>query len=138
MRKMEEDHGARLVRAMLGVLLGGVVALAACLVFLLVCSLGISGGWLREGLMYQLAVVGCVVGGFLGSVFAVKRCGSKALVVGLCTGGVFFLLLLTGGVLFFRQVSLEAGGVGLLCGALCGGAAAGILGAGPKKKRRKK
>lgn len=139
MRKMEEDQGARLVRAMVGVLLGGVVALAACLVFLLFCSVGISGGWVQEGLMYQLAVVGCVIGGFIGSVFAIRRCGSRALVVGLVTGAVFFLLLLTGGVLFFReQISLEMGGLGLLCGAMCGGAAAGILGAGPRKRKKQR
>lgn len=138
MRKMEEDQGARMVRAMANVLLGGVAALACALVFLFACSVGISAGWLREGLMYQLAVVSCVVGGFIGSMLAVRRCGSRALLVGLITGSVFFLLLLTGGVLFYQKMSMEAGGIGLLCGALCGGAAAGILGSKPKKKKRKK
>ena len=51
---------------------------------------------------------------------------------------VFFLLLLTVGVLLFESMSLEAGGLGLLCGGLCGGAAAGLMGSKPKKKRRKK
>ena len=138
MRKMEEDQGARMVRAMANVLLGGVVALASCLLFLFLCSIGISGGWLQEGLMYQMAVVGCVIGGFIGSIFAVRRCGSRALIVGLITGAVFFLLLLTGGVLFYQKMSIETGGLGLLCGALCGGAAAGILGFKPRKKKRKK
>lgn len=138
MRKTEEDQGAKLVKAMAGVLLGGVVALAVCLVFLFLCSVGISGGWLGEGLMYQMTVVGCVVGGFAGAVVAVGRCGSRALIVGLLTGGVFFLLLLSAGVLLFDSMSLENGGLGLLCGGLCGGAAAGILGRRPKKKKRKK
>ena len=138
MRKTEEDQGTRLVRAMTNILLGGVVALAVCLMFLFLCSIGISGGWLQEGLMYQMAVVSCVIGGFAGAMTAVRRCGSLALIVGLAVGAVFFLLLLTVGVLLFESMSLEAGGLGLLCGGLCGGAAAGLMGSKPKKKRRKK
>ena len=138
MRKTEEDQGTRLVRAMTTILLGGVVALAVCLMFLFLCSIGISGGWLQEGLMYQMAVVSCVIGGFAGAMTAVRRCGSRALIVGLAVGAVFFLLLLTVGVLLFESMSLEAGGLGLLCGGLCGGAAAGLMGSKPKKKRRKK
>ncbi|WP_094762431.1 TIGR04086 family membrane protein [Intestinimonas massiliensis (ex Afouda et al. 2020)] len=138
MRKTEEDQGTRLVRAMTNILLGGVVALAVCLMFLFLCSIGISGGWLQEGLMYQMAVVSCVIGGFAGAMTAVRRWGSRALIVGLAVGAVFFLLLLTVGVLLFESMSLEAGGLGLLCGGLCGGAAAGLMGSKPKKKRRKK
>ena len=138
MRKTEEDQGTRLVRAMTNILLSGVVALAVCLMFLFLCSIGISGGWLQEGLMYQMAVVSCVIGGFAGAMTAVRRCGSRALIVGLAVGAVFFLLLLTVGVLLFESMSLEAGGLGLLCGGLCGGAAAGLMGSKPKKKRRKK
>ena len=67
--------------------------------------------------------------------------GRRTLIVGLCTGAVLFLLLLTVGVLFFETMSVEQGGIGLLCGGLCGGAAAGLLGGGKrsggKKKRRK-
>ena len=138
MRKTEEDQGTRLARAMTNILLGGGVALAVCLMFLFLCSIGISGGWLQEGLMYQMAVVSCVIGGFAGAMTAVRRCGSRALIVGLAVGAVFFLLLLTVGVLLFESMSLEAGGLGLLCGGLCGGAAAGLMGSKPKKKRRKK
>ena len=75
---------------------------------------------------------------FAGGLLAVRRCGSRALIVGLTTGGVLFLLLLTIGALCFETVSLEAGGIGLLCGSLCGGAAAGILGGGGKKKPARK
>ena len=138
MRKTEEDQGSKLVRAMTGVLLGGVLALGVCLAFLLICSVGISAGWLQENLMYQLAVVGCVIGGFSGGVFTVQRWRTRALIAGLASGGVFFLLLLTAGLLLFESMSVEAGGLGLLSGALCGGAAAGILGTRPKKKKRRK
>ena len=138
MRKTEEDQGAKLVRAMTDVLLGGGLALVVCLVFLLICSVGISGGWVEEDLMYQLSVVGCVIGGFSGGIFAVRHSGARALIVGLASGGVFFLLILTAGVLLFEDMSIEAGGLGLLSGALCGGGAVGILGTRPKKKKRRK
>ena len=88
--------------------------------------------------MYQPSVVGCVIGGFSGGIFAVRHSGARALIVGLASGGVFFLLILTAGVLLFEDMSIEAGGLGLLSGALCGGAAAGILGTRPKKKKRRK
>ncbi len=81
--------------------------------------------------MYQLTIVGCA-GAFAGGLLAVRRCGSRALIVGLTTGGVLFLLLLTIGALCFETVS-GGGGIGLLCGSLCGGAAAGILGGGVRR-----
>ena len=82
-----------------------------------------------------------MLGGFCGGLLTVSRCGG-GLAAGLLTGAVLFLLVLTLGALCFRDVSLEAGGIGLLCGALCGGAAAGLVGSGSggskRKKRRKR
>ena len=140
MRKKEEDQRARLLRCAVGVLLGGLLALGVCLLFLLGASAAISGGLLDMDLTYQITIVGCVLGGFCGGVLAVGRCGG-GLAAGLLTGGVLFLLLLTLGALCFRDVNLEAGGIGLLCGSLCGGAAAGLVGGssgGKRKKRRKR
>lgn len=137
MKHMEEDQGARLVRCVLGVLLGGGVALLACFLFLLLASVGISNGWIGEQLMYQMTIVGCVIGGFSGGTAAIRHCRSRALIVGLLTGCVFFLILLTVGVLFFGPAAPEEG-LALLCGALCGGAAAGLLGGKrPARKKRK-
>ena len=116
MKKKEEEQSAKLIRCGMGLVLGGVAALAVCFVFLLVASAAISGGLAGEELMYQLTIVGCVLGAFAGGLLAVRRCGSRALIVGLTTGGV----------------------LGLLCGSLCGGAAAGILGGGGKKKPARK
>ena len=140
MRKKEEDQSARLIRCGLGVLLGGILALAICCLFLLSCSVAISSGAVGEGLGYQLTIVGCVLGGFGGGLFAVGQCGG-GLLTGLTVGGILFLLLLTIGALFFETMALEAGGIGLLCGGLCGGAAAGLLGhekGRPSRKKRRK
>ena len=138
MRKREEDQGAKAVRYLVGVILGGVAALIVCFLFLLAMSLCISRGVVSMDLMYQMTLVGCVLGAFAGGRLAVKRCGSRALIVGLAAGLVLFLLLLTVGVVGF-QAQLDAGGIGLFCSSLCGGAAAGLLGHGKagKKKRRK-
>ena len=138
MHKTEEDQGAKLVRVITGVLLGGVLALGVCLVFLFLCGVGASGGQLSEDLVDRMAIVGCVLGGFAGGLFAVRRCGSASLLAGLAAGAVLFLLLLTIGLLLFEGMSVEYGGLGLLSGALCGGAAAGLLGARPKKKKRRR
>ena len=138
MRKTEEDQGAKLVRVVTGVLLGGALALGVCVVFLFLCAVGVSGGWLSEDRMDRLAIVGCGGGGVAGGLFAVRRCGSGPLLAGLAAGGVLFLLLLTIGLLLFDGMSVEHGGLGLLSGSLCGGAAAGLLGARPKKKKRKR
>jgi putative membrane protein (TIGR04086 family) len=138
MRKNEEDHSARMVRWGVGVILGGVVALVVCMLVLLAASVGISRGVIGEDMTYQVTVAGCLLGGFAGGLFAVRRCAARSFAAGLAAGAVLFLLLLSVGVLFFDATSPGMGGVGLLCGALCGGAAAGLVGGGKPRTTRKK
>lgn len=138
MRKGEEDQGTILLRYGKAILIGGVVGFATCLLFLLLAALGVSRGLIGGELRYQLTVVGCVLGGFVGGMFAVRSCPARGLFVGLAVGCALFLLQLTLGLLIYKNASLENGGVGLLCGALCGGAAAGILGSGGRKTTKKK
>ena len=66
MGKREEDQGARLIRCGTGLLLGGMLALAVCCLFLLGCAAAVSGGLAGEELGYQFTIVGCVLGGRLG------------------------------------------------------------------------
>lgn len=136
MRK-EEDQGMRVLHAMGHILMGALIALAACVVFLLFASLGVSGGWLKEGLMGQLTVASCVVGALIGGLTAVGRHRSRGLVVGIAVGVCLFLMLLTVGYLWYGSVGLEQGGAAILIGCLCGGALAGLLGGSrsPKGKR---
>lgn len=137
MQRREEEQSAKLVRYLGNILLGGVLALLVCLAVLLLCAVGISSGWLNDRHMVQYTIAGCVIGCAVGGLFAVLRCQARTLLVGLAVGGVFFLLLLTVGLLFYPDMSMGERGVGLLCGALFGGALAGFLGGKPKKKRRK-
>lgn len=138
MRKGEEEQGAVLLRYGKAILVGGAVAFLTCVLFLLLASVGVSRGLIGSELRYQLTVVGCVLGGFAGGVFAVRSCRGRGLFVGVAVGGVLFLLQLTLGLLIYKDVSLESGGAGLLCGALCGGAAAGILSGGGRKSTKSK
>lgn len=137
MRKNEEEQGAKLIRFMSSILLGGVLALAICLTFLFLCSIGIAKGWVSNRFMVQYTLAGCVLGCLIGGMFAVLRCRTKTLLVGLGVGVVLFLLLLTIGLVFYPGMSVEKRGIGLLCACLFGGALAGLLGGKPKKKRRK-
>lgn len=137
MRKNEEEQGAKLIRFTGGIILGGVLALLVCLAILLICSVGISGGWMSDRHMMQYTLAGCVLGSLAGGMFAVLRCRTRTLLVGLGVGCVFFLLLLTIGFLFYPGISVETHGLGLLCASLAGGALAGLLGGKQKKKRRK-
>lgn len=138
MRKGEEDQGTMLLKYGKAILLGGAAAFLICLGFLLLAAVGISRGAIGAELRYQITVVGCVLGGFAGGLFAVRRCPGRGLFVGVAVGAVLFLLQLTLGLLIYNEISPESGGVGLLCGALCGGAAAGILGGGGKKSVKRK
>ena len=113
MKKKEEEQSAKLIRCGMGLVLGGVAALAVCFVFLLVASAAISGGLAGEELMYQLTIVGCVLGAFAGGLLAVRRCGSRALIVGLTTGGVLFLLLLTIGAPCAAELPPESWAAGV-------------------------
>lgn len=143
MRKSEDEQSAVLLQYGKSVLLGSLIGISACLVLLLVASVGISRGLLEAALSYQIVVVICVIGSFAGGVFAVRRCPARGLFVGVAVGTALFLLQLAAGLLLYDTLSLENGGVGLMCADLCGGAAAGILNGGgrrgtPKAKKRKK
>ena len=137
MRKTEEDQGAKLVRYMLGVLIGGAVSLVVCLLLLLLASVGISSGRLALAHKYQITMAASVVSTLIGGLIANKRCETQRLLVGLAVGAVYFLLLLTVGLLFF-DAQLQTGEIGLLCGSLFGGAVSGLLGGNAKKGKRRK
>lgn len=133
-RKNEEDQGTMLLRYGKAVLIGGGTAFAVGLVLLFLAAIGISRGLLEVSLRYQLTVVSCVLGSFVGGVLAVRSSPARGLFVGLAVGMVLFLVQLSLGLLLFEGFTLEGGGIGLLFGDLCGGAAAGILSGGGKRK----
>jgi len=140
MRKSEEAQGKNLVFYTAWVILGGVAALIVCLIILLVASVCIAKGMLREEYMHQIALVACVLGGIFGGHMAVKHCGARNLLVGVAAGLILFLILLTVGMLSGMLTDGGGGTIGTFFSCLCGGAVAGLLGSKgvkSKKKRRK-
>ncbi len=135
MKKSEDDQWG--LKAMTQVLIGGGIAVAVSFLVLFVCAIAISKGWISQDKSGWCSVAAAVISSFVGGIIAVSRCKGRSLIVGLLTGLVLFLILLTAGFLIYQSVALEEGGLPLGCGCLLGGALAGLFGARPKKKRRK-
>lgn len=137
MRKEEEGHSADAQNVLLGIAFGGVVAVAVALVGLAIASLLIMQGMLEEKWMRLLPAfagfVGCLVGGYLAN----RKVRHAQLWVGLGVGGLFCIVLLVIGLLFFDSFSPNIAHVPYGVGALIGGAVSGFFVRKPKKKRRK-
>ena len=118
-----------------GVALGGLLALGVELVILLLGSLAISNGILKEDAARQLTAAACVVGCFAGGLLACVRWKSRRLLGGLAAGAVCYLLILAVGLLMGDALEFGAQALIELAGCLCGGALAGIAGGGRRKKR---
>ena len=125
------------VSAMCELLKGGVAAGLVSIISLLACAVMVAAGVLRERWMEGAVLACCVVGAWVGGLFAARRIGARTLLVGLAVGGILFLLLLTAGLLAFETASIENGGVGVLCACLCGGGISGLMGGVRKKKKRR-
>ncbi len=130
-----EVQGANAVQMATGVALGGLLALGIELMILLLGSLAISNGILKEDAVPQVTAAACVLGCFGGGLLACARWKSRRLLGGLITGVVCCLLILAVGLLMSDDLVLGAQTLIELAGCLCGGALAGMLGGGKRKKR---
>ena len=137
LEKRAEESGGAWLAGMCELLKGGAAAALTALVGLAVCAFLVSGGIIPEGAMDRSVLAVCVLGGLVGGLLAVRGIGRSPLLVGAGVGGILFLLLLSAGALLFPSASVSNGGVGVLLSCLCGGAIAGILGARPRKKRKR-
>ena len=137
MRKKEDDHTAKLVKAMGYVLIGGIFALGICLIILFLFSLGVSSGWLNDRFMIHYTIGGCLIGAFCGATYSVIRTQAMTLIIGFLTSCIQFLLILSIGLLMYSDITLSEHGVGIAASCISGGLLAGFLGGKPKKKRRK-
>lgn len=132
------EHETKEIIKLLGnILLGSGLALAVCCALLFCAAAAISMGWMKEEHITQLTVACCVAGTACGAFWAIRRCRSRVLLVGLTVSAVFFSLLLTIGVLTYRDIDLGQGAVAVLCGSVCGGTSMGLLCGRQKKKKRK-
>ena len=136
-KRQTENPAMGWLNAMCEILKGGIVALAVTLLILMAGACLISAGVLSDSAMSGLVTASCVIGALLGGLLAVRWVGSKPLPVGLGTGLILFLLLLSIGLLLYDSASLAQGGVRLALACACGGALAGVLGGRRKKPKRK-
>lgn len=130
-----EERGTNAVQMATGVVLGGLLALGVELVILLLGAIAVSNGILKEDAASQLTAAACVLGCFAGGLLACSRWRSRRLLGGLATGAVCYLLILAVGLLMSDGAELGVQALIELAGCLCGGALAGMLGGGRKKKR---
>lgn len=134
MRKAEAQ-GTNAVQMVTAVALGGLLALGVELMILLLGALAVSNGVLKEDAAPQVTAAACVIGCFCGGLLACARWKSRRLLGGLAVGAVCYLLILAVGLLMSDGIALNAQALIELAGCLCGGALAGMLGSGRKKKR---
>ncbi len=130
-----ESQGTNAVQMATGVALGGLLALGVELVILLLGALAVSRGILKETAAPQLTAAACVLGCFAGGLLACARWKSRRLLGGLAAGVVCYLLILAVGLLMNDSLELGSQALIELAGCLCGGALAGLLGRGKRKKR---
>ena len=130
-----EERGANAVQMATGVALGGLLALGIELAVLLLGAAAVSNGILKEDAAPQLTAAACVLGCFGGGLLACARWKSRRLLGGLAAGVVCYLLILAVGLLMSDGLTLGVQALVELAGCLCGGALAGMLGGGKRKKR---
>lgn len=132
----KEGINAPWIEVMCRYLRGVGLALVVTLAVLLACAGAMSAGWLGEKLMGRCILVSCLLGGLLGGV-VVSYGQRRALIQGVGTGALLFLVLMALGAIGYESFSVTNGGAGVLCACLCGGAIAGMLGRKRGKKRRR-
>lgn len=131
------ERGSNFVTMAVGSLLGGAVAAVGTLILLLICSAAISSGVLPESLELHITIAACVIGSFAGGRLTRRKWGSRALIAGISAGAVFFLILLTISLAVYGAADIGGAGFGVMAGCLCGGAIAGLLGRGGRKKKKR-
>lgn len=136
-KKHEEGQQVAWLAAMLDLLWGGLLGLATALLVLGVATVLVSSGMISNGKAGRFVIAGCLLGGFFGGMYAVRRRKSAPLPTGVGVGGILFLILLTAGVLLYDSLpAISSGGV-VACACLCGGGLSGVLWSKPKKKRHR-
>lgn len=124
---------------MLELVKGGVMAVGICIAVLLAAAALMYAGLLGRGAEESCVVAACLLGALIGGIYAVGHCGRAALLVGVGTGTVEWMILLAVGAVFFEGASGGGEVWSTACSCLCGGLLAGVLsavrGKGSKRKR---
>lgn len=134
MRRSEEKRIAPNVFLNTGV--GGLTSFLSAMIFLLIIAVFTSMGKIPEKYMREVTVLACALGSILGSYTASVRQKGKALITGLGSGGVMFVLTILLSALSKSKALMGQLTPAILIAALAGGALGGFLSAVPKRVRR--
>lgn len=124
-------------KTIVSILKGGALGAALVLIMLFLSALLVSFGLLPEHAVDRTVLICCVLGSLAGGLLSVYTAGGRAMLAGIGAGGLLFLLLVLGGLVFHGAGQLLRDGVDQAFACFCGGAMAGILGRTPKKRRRR-
>lgn len=134
MRKTTPGEGRGLGRPT-ALALGSLLALGIELLVLLLGAVAISRGILKGDCAERLSAVACVVGCFLGGMFACRAWSRRRLPVGIGTGALCFALLLLLSLITGTRPVLNGRAAVKLAACLLGGALAGLLAAKSRTKK---
>ena len=138
MSKGEHEWPQTVMQSLIRIVFGSAIALAACILLLMLAALCISIGWLEEGWMGRLTAAACAMGAFTGAVITGKHNRSiNRLLHGVLVGAVLFAFMLIIGTTVYRVTALDREGVVLLGACLCGGGLSGLLFRKPKAKGKR-
>lgn len=131
----ERTENRDLLTMATSVVAGTAIALAVCLVIMVLGAWLIAGGTLSEVWTPRLGLAGAFLGCLVGGGYAIRCIRSRALLVGLGVGGLFLFLWVLAGLLFPDAAGVT-GPVPLILVSLLGGGISSILFAGGKKRRK--
>ena len=136
-RKWEQvGQGSTWLTLMLDLLRGGALGFVISCGVLGIAAFLIYSGVMGYGKADSAAVAACLLGGFVGGAFVVRRAKRAPLPFGLGAGGVLYLILLAVGALLYDVIpELSSAGV-TACACLCGGGLSGFTGRAGKKRRK--
>ena len=138
MSKGEHGWPQTVMQSLIRIVFGSAVALAVCILLLMLAALWISMGWLEEGGMAPLTAAACAVGAFTGAVIAGRHNRSiNRLLHGVLVGAVLFAFMLIIGTTIYKVTALGREEVVLLGSCLCGGGLSGLLLRKPKAKGKR-
>ncbi len=131
-KQMFDGVKAAVFALLFGVLFGGVLAV----LLLIPCAVLMGGGKLEEEMMPLLTMAACFLGALLGALLAWRRLRARALLLGVGTAVLQFLLFALLGCLCFGTPNWGNQALSLFLAALLGGLLGGICRL-LKKNRRK-
>ena len=126
-------RGRRLPALLFSVLTGLIVSILLILLF----SLFVWTGIFPDGLIWILGVLAAILGAYIAGFLCVRRLKVKALIFGVVTGALFFIVLYLMGAIFFARIATGIGSFVTYLLACIAAAVIGSISAASVRSRRR-